>query len=45
MPNILITGGHGFIGGHLLKKLLMPYQKYYNISDIDNLSPQRLMSP
>jgi UDP-glucose 4-epimerase len=38
MKNILITGGAGFIGRHLINKLLLPYQRHYKIVVIDNLS-------
>lgn len=37
MKNILITGGAGFIGSNLGKKLI---QLGYNITILDNLSPQ-----
>jgi len=37
MKNILITGGAGFIGSRLSKRLL---EKEYNIVVLDNLSPQ-----
>lgn len=35
--NILITGGAGFIGSHLVRTL---YKRGYNITVLDNLSPQ-----
>ena len=35
--NILVTGGAGFIGSHLVKKL---YQLGHNITVLDNLSEQ-----
>lgn len=37
MKNILITGGAGFIGSNLAKKLV---DKNYNVTVLDNLSPQ-----
>ncbi|MDC0204189.1 NAD-dependent epimerase/dehydratase family protein [Flavobacteriales bacterium] len=37
MKNILITGGAGFIGSHLTRKLVF---KGYNITILDNLSKQ-----
>ncbi|MBC8267000.1 MAG: NAD-dependent epimerase/dehydratase family protein [Flavobacteriales bacterium] len=37
MKNILITGGAGFIGSNLTKKLV---QKSYNVTILDNLSKQ-----
>lgn len=37
MKNILITGGAGFIGSNLAKKLI---DKNYKITVLDNLSPQ-----
>ena len=33
MSNILVTGGAGFIGGHLIKKLL---EDGHNVTSIDN---------
>ena len=35
MSNILVTGGAGFIGGHLIKKLL---EDGHNVTSIDNYS-------
>ena len=37
MKNILITGGAGFIGSHLVKFLVKKYPKY-NIINLDNLT-------
>jgi len=37
MKNILITGGAGFIGSNLTKKLV---SKGYNVTILDNLSKQ-----
>lgn len=37
VKNVLITGGAGFIGSHLSKKLL---EKGYRVKVFDNLSPQ-----
>lgn len=37
MKNILITGGAGFIGSHLVKRLI---EKHYRITVLDNLSKQ-----
>jgi dTDP-L-rhamnose 4-epimerase len=37
MKNVLITGGAGFIGSHLCRKLL---EKNYSVTLLDNLSPQ-----
>ena len=39
--NILITGGAGFIGSHLVEGLL---KKKHNISVIDNLSTGRIQN-
>jgi nucleoside-diphosphate-sugar epimerase len=41
MANILITGGAGFIGGHLLQALTspeVPYSQRHHIQVVDNLS-------
>ena len=35
MSNILVTGGAGFIGGHLIKKLL---EDGHKVTSIDNYS-------
>ena len=37
MKNILVTGGAGFIGSHLVKFFVKNYPKY-RIINIDNLS-------
>ena len=37
MKNILITGGAGFIGSHLIKFLVSKYSNY-NIINIDSLT-------
>ena len=37
MKNILITGGAGFIGSNVARKLLA---KGYEVTVLDNLSPQ-----
>ena len=37
MKNILITGGAGFIGSHLIKFFVKKYS-HYNIINLDNLS-------
>ena len=37
MPHILITGGAGFIGSNVARKLLA---KNYDVTVLDNLSPQ-----
>ena len=38
MENILVTGGAGFIGLHLVKKLLSSYKNSYKVVVIDDLS-------
>ena len=37
MKNILITGGAGFIGSHVVKRFVNNYPNY-NIYNIDNLT-------
>ena len=37
MKNILITGGAGFIGSHLIKIFIKKYS-HYNIINLDNLT-------
>jgi nucleoside-diphosphate-sugar epimerase len=44
MRNILITGGSGFIGNHLVKRLLHEERSRYKILVIDNLSNNKVNS-
>ena len=37
MKNILITGGAGFIGSHVVKRFVNKYPNY-NIYNVDNLT-------
>ena len=43
MKNILITGGAGFIGSHVVKRFVNKYPNY-NIYNVDNLTYARNLS-